>query len=182
MGILDKYLPDRELMKEEPPQGREAPLRRPTASAVGEDGYIWRQNVPKGGFPYDAFSAPAQHQPPFLMLARRGDSYPCPNYDRLDHIEIDPGGTWLLLVYSHEVVNIKGRNLHPLAERLLDKQVELIVQFNPEKYAPLLEDRPIVTEIEQWVTRTASEGEVRALTARIAKLERMLNEAVSEEA
>src|SRR5258708_25998192 len=45
-----------------------------------------------------------------------------PRYDRLDTIDFDPGGTWILLVYSFEVINIKVRNLHPLVAKLLDKR------------------------------------------------------------
>jgi hypothetical protein len=151
---------------------------KPTASAFGPqegDGYIL--NIPKGGYPYEAFRAPAEHQPHFLVILRRKDGHICPGYHRLDDIDFDPGGTWILLDFGSEVINLKGRNLHPVVEKLLDKRVEMIVEFDSATYGMLQEDKPIITEIETHDTRPASRNEVKALFDRIARLERLLEKA-----
>ena len=167
------------MRQEEPPE--ETLLKRPTASAFGEDGRLWRRNMPKGGWEYKAFSAPAQHHPPYLVLVLREKAYPCPKYVHLEHIEFDAGGTWVLLIFSSEIVNIKGSNLYSLVEGLLDEHVATVTQFDPARYKPVLGDGPIVTEIDHYVTRPASEGDVRALNSRIARLERRLDKIASQE-
>ena len=167
-------------MPHEPP--KEPPSARPTASAFGEDGYLWRLNVPKGGYEYQAFHAPREQRPDFLVLVRRDKAHSCPEYSRLENIEFDPGGTWVMLMYSFEVVKIDGRNLFPVAAALLSKQAEIVTQFDPKLYRPLLEDKPIITEIDVYVTRPASQDDVTALSGRIARLERALKKSALEDA
>ena len=74
MGILDQWLPASELntdtMRDMP--ATEAPLKKPTASAFADVSDLWRLNMPRGGWEYKAFFAPAQHHPPYLMLVPWG--------------------------------------------------------------------------------------------------------------
>ena len=151
--LFDRYLRPGQRSVQAPAQ--EATSGRPVASAIGRDGYIL--NFPRGGYQYEAFSAPAQHQPHYLLIARKKNGHIAPSYTLLDEIDFDPGGTWVLLVFSHVVVNLKGRNLHPLVAPLLDKRVEMIEEFDSASHRMLEEDKPIVLQVETY-TRTGKRG------------------------
>jgi len=179
MSILDRYVrPGQPARAPSNDTGGGMPtasatrLGMPTASAIGQDGYAL--DFPKGGFEYQACDAPAEQQPHFLVILRREHGHICPSYGLLEQVDFDGGGTWILLDFGSEVINVKGRNLHPVVVPLLNKTAELIREYQPGKYAPLTDDRPIITQIETHNTRPATRNEVKALTDRIARLEQLL--------
>lgn len=97
---------------------------------------------------YKAYSAPSEHEPRYLVFLRNKDGHTAPSYDRLDEIGFDPGGTWVILSFGFMVAKISGRGLFKLAQELLDHKVEWVREFNAAVHKPLLDDSPIITEIQ----------------------------------
>jgi hypothetical protein len=101
---------------------------------------------------YKAFS-PAPH-PKFMLWVRTSDAskhaHTSMPYSRINHMISDGNGFLISLHYDTPVISvtIQGRNLCELHRKLLDHEVDWVMEFDPRKWANPPDDAPCITAIE----------------------------------
>lgn len=101
---------------------------------------------------YKAFNSSAH--PKFQLWFRTSDASPHANtsmpYSYVNHMITDGSGFVISIHFSTPVISVtlQGRNLEDLWRKLLEHEVEWVMEFDPRKWAAPAEDAPCITGIE----------------------------------
>ncbi|MDD5459013.1 MAG: hypothetical protein PHF37_06450 [Phycisphaerae bacterium] len=101
-----------------------------------------------GGLPsYLAFDA--KDRTKRLQIRRVMAAFNIPAYSHLLTIIPDGWhGTELGLIYSFQIVKIKGRNLQPITDAIEKEKCSFIQDYDPRFFAPPQPDQPLIEAIE----------------------------------
>lgn len=115
---------------------------------------------------YKAFNSAAHSK--FQLWFRTSDASPHANtsmpYSYVNHMITDGGGFVISMHFSTPIVSVtlQGRNLGDLWRKLLEHEVEWVMEFDPRKWATPPEDAPCITGIE-IVRKSLPESEADGL-------------------
>ena len=101
---------------------------------------------------YKAFNSAAHSK--FQLWFRTSDASPHANtsmpYSYVNHMITDGSGFVISMHFSTPIVSVtlQGRNLEDLWRKLLEHEVEWVMEFDPRKWATPAEGEPCITGIE----------------------------------
>jgi hypothetical protein len=98
--------------------------------------------------PYEAYKA-QDRKPERLEIRRLLAPTHAPSYRYLMDVSYDGGGgTIINLIYSFVAVEIKGRNLQPVAYSIVENRCDFIQDYDPREHAQPEPDKPVIDSIK----------------------------------